>query len=309
MFFFAGKWMVDSLLKIARFLGWREFVVTFFVMAFASSIPNLFLGITSALHKIPQLSFGDIMGNNIINMTLAVSVATLLLKKGLPAKSRMVQTTSIFTIIVAILPLILMFDGLLSRQDAVILILFFFVYVGWLFSNKERFTKTYAEDKKEDIAKRFSHFIFSFLKLIAGIAVLFLAAEGMMRSAFFFSVALNMPLVLIGVLIVSVGNAMPETYFAIVAAKEKHKGHNWMILGDLMGSVIVLSTLVLGVIALIQPIYINDFSSFLIARIFLIIAALFFFISVRTDRQITKKEALFLLGIYITFLITEVFVK
>jgi Ca2+/Na+ antiporter len=79
-----------------------------------------------------------------------------------------------------------------------------------------------------------------------------------------------------------------------------------MILGDLMGSVIVPATLVIGIVALICPIKINNFSPFVIARFFLVVSALFFFFFVRTDRKITKKEAVFLLSLYFAFVIIEI---
>ena len=95
--------------------------------------------------------------------------------------------------------------------------------------------------------------------LILGLFFLLIAAEGIVRAASFFSESLNLSLALVGILIVGVGNAIPETYFAILAAK---RAQNWMILGDLMGSVIVAATLVLGIVALICPIEIPDFSPF-----------------------------------------------
>ena len=146
--YFSGEWVVGGLMKIARFLGWREFVVAFFVMAFAASLPNLFIGITSALQQIPELSFGDVAGNNLVAMTLAVALAVLFAKgREITAESRTIQTTSIFTIVAAILPLILILDGTLSRADGIILILLFVFYLSWLFSKKERFTKIYDEHK------------------------------------------------------------------------------------------------------------------------------------------------------------------
>jgi len=72
---------------------------------------------------------------------------------------------------------------------------------------------------------------------------------------------------------------------------------------------VITTTLVLGIVAFICPIKIVDSSPFAIARLFLIFSALFFFFFVRTDRKITKKEALFLLGIYIIFVITEILSK
>lgn len=82
-----------------------------------------------------------------------------------------------------------------------------------------------------------------------------------------------------------------------------------MILGDLIGSVIYTSTFVLGLIALIHPIEIFDFSSLVIARIFLIASTLFFLVIIRTGQKITKKEGLLLLSLYFLFILTEVFLR
>ncbi|MCX6761049.1 MAG: hypothetical protein NTZ84_03045 [Candidatus Nealsonbacteria bacterium] len=76
VFYFVGELVVSSLMRISIFLGWREFVVAFIVVAFASSLPNLFVGISSALQGIPQLSFGDVAGNNLVALTLGVALAT-----------------------------------------------------------------------------------------------------------------------------------------------------------------------------------------------------------------------------------------
>ena len=305
LLYFSGEWVIGGLMRIARFLDWREFVVAFFVMAFAASLPNFFVGVTSALRQIPELSFGDVAGNNLVTLTLAVALAVLIGKKELPTESRTVQTTSIFTIVAAILPFILILDGILSRADGIILILLFVFYLFWLFSKRERFTKIY-EEHKILIIKESKIFLKDLGKLILGVLLLILAAQGIVASAQLFALNFNLPLILIGVLITGLGSALPETYFAIASAR---RGETWMILGDLMGAVIVPATLVLGIVALICPIKIIDVLPFAIARFFLIISAIFFLLFVRTGRKITKKETLILLGIYIAFLLVEIFIK
>ncbi len=304
LLFWSGKWLVNALVRVARFLEWREFVVAFFVMAFVGSLPNLFVGISSALHKIPQLSFGDIVGGNLVDLTIVVAIAALI-AKGLPAESRMVQTSSIFTICIAILPLLLILDGVLGRGDGIFLILVFTFYVFWLFSKEERFKKVY-EENKISTAKEFKVFMKDLGKVILGIIFLLAAAEGIVKSAQFFAGSFNLSIAIIGILIVGLGNTLPEAYFVIASAR---KGQTWMILGNLMGSIMVPTTLVLGIVALICPIEIVDFSPFAIGRFFLIISAIFFLWVVRSGQKITKKEALFLLGIYILFVIFEILMK
>ena len=305
LLYFSGNWVVGGLMRMARFLGWKEFVVAFFVMALAASLPNLFLGITSALRGVPELSFGDVAGNNLVALTLAIALAVLIGRKELPAESRTVQTTSIFTIIAAILPLILILDGNLSRIDGMLLIALFGSYIAWLFSKKERFTKIY-DTHKIPILKEFKVFLADLGRVILGIILLLAAAQGIVASAQFFAIGFNLSLILIGVLITGLGNALPEVYFAIVSAR---KGEAWMILGNLMGAVIVPATLVLGIVALIHPISGVDFSPFAIARFFLIISAIFFLFFLRTGQRLSKKEALFLLGIYLIFVVVEILTK
>lgn len=300
----SGTWLVSSLMRIARFLGWREFVVAFFTIAFTTSIPNLFVGISSAFHKIPELSFADIVGGNVIDLTLAIAIAVLIAQE-IPVESRMVQTTSIFTIIIALLPVILVFDGILGRGDGLVLLLSFVLYSFWLFSKEERFRKIY-EIPKEPLVKKFNVFIKDIGKLILGLTFLILGAEGIVRCAVFFAKSFDLPLVLFGILIVGLGNALPEIYFTIASAR---RGQSWMILGNLMGSVIIPATLVLGIVVLIQPIRILDFSPFAIARFFLIMSAFLFLFFIRTDEKITKKEAFFLLGIYVLFVLAEILTK
>ncbi len=301
LLFWAGKLLISALVRIARYLEWREFVVAFIIVAIATSIPNLFVGITAALHKIPQLSFGDIVGGNLFDLTIAVALATLF-AKGIPAESKMVQTSALFTMVVAILPLILLLDGVLGRGDGMILLLVFFFYIFWLFSKKERFSKIY-DGQKVSIFKEFRVFIKNLAKVFAGLLLLLGAAQGIVVSASYFSQAFNLPLGLVGILIVGVGSALPETYFAVIAAR---KFQTWMILGNLMGSVIIISTLVLGIVALICPIRIPDFSPFAIARLFLVIASLLFFFCVKTDQKVTRKEATVLLLIYFIFFAVEI---
>ncbi len=302
MLFCAGSWLVSALIRMAKYLGWREFVLAFFVMAVVGSLPNLFVGINAALHKIPQLSLGDIMGGNVVDLTLAVALAVLVAGATLPAPSRMVQTSTLFTAGVAILPLILILDGKLGRGDGLVLLSAFTLYIFWLFSKKERFKKVY-EDADEGIIREFKTFVKDLGKMVLALALLFLAAEGLVNSSIYFFESFNLSIPIMGILIIGLVNALPEIYFAIVSAK---RGQNWMVLGNLMGSIIVPATLVLGVVCLICPIEITDFSPFAIARIFLVIAAIFFLIIVRTGQKITKKEALVLLFLYIIFVAVEI---
>lgn len=295
--------LIDALVQIAKYLRWREFITAFFIMAFATSLTNLFVDINAVFHGIPELAFGDIVGGNLVDLTLVMAIAVFFGKKWMPAKSNMVQSSAVFTTVIAILPLILVWDKRLDRVDGIILFIAFAVYVYWIFSKEERFKKVYQIKNKKPI-KDFSAFLKNLAKIIVLLALLLLASQGVIKSAMFFADSFGASFLMVGILIVGLGNCFPEMYFSIISAR---RGQNWMILGELMGSVIVCSTLVLGIIAIISPFEIKDLSPFFIARIFMIIAALFFLWVIKTGQKITKKEGVLLLFVYIVFLLSEIF--
>ena len=299
-YFLSSEILIDALIKIAHYLRWREFVVAFFFIAFASSFPNLFVGVFSAFKDLPQLSFGEILSGNVFDLTIAIGLSALIAKDGLLAQSKTIQVSSLFTLLAALLPLFLISDGSLSRSDGILLILFFILYFSWLFKKEDRYRKIYEEKETPPSLKEF--FKASF-KLFFGILLLILASKGIVSSSIYFAQLLNLPISLIGILIVGIGNALPETYFALVSAKRKE---NWIVLGDLMGSVIVPSSLVLGTVALITPIKISPSLPLTLARIFLVFSAIFFFFFSRTGRKITKKEGIFLIFLFLLFFFLEI---
>lgn len=298
--------LVKSLIQVAKYLQWREFIIAFFVMAFAVSLPNLFTDLNAVFQGKPELALGDIIGGNLVDLTLVLALAVFFSKKGLTVKSEMVQTSAIFTTAIAILPILLILDSRLDRIDGMILIGAFALYCWWIFSKKERFHDPYNNQKSVSITQDFKRFLFNLIKMVVLLGLLLISSQAVVWSAQFFSDQLSISLSLVGILIVGFGNAMPEMYFSIITAR---KEKNWLVLGDLMGSVIVCSTLVLGIITLVSPFEIKDFSPFLNARIFLIIAALFSFIFIKTGKHITRREGVWLLFIYIAFLMVEIFLK
>ncbi|MFH1401837.1 MAG: sodium:calcium antiporter [Parcubacteria group bacterium] len=303
--FFSSSFLVDALKKISEFLGWKEFVVSFFIMAVATTIPNFFVDVTAALQGIPKLALGDVVGTNIADLTLIVAISALVSKRGLSVPSKTVQGSSLFTIGVAFLPLILMLDGNLSRTDGIILLCAFILYMAWLFNKEDRFKKVY-DGIPERLRFSLKFFFKNFFLLILSIIFLLLSSQGIVTSAKFFSTNLGLPLGLIGILVVGLGTALPELSFTMQAAR---KGQDWMVAGDVMGSVVMTTTLVLGIVVLICPINTADIAPFAVGRIFLAISAIFFLILIRTGRKITKNEAFFLLLIYIIFVIVEILTK
>lgn len=294
--YFSSELIVGAALLLSRYFRVTEFAVSFFVMAFAASLPDLFIGVTSALQGVPELSFGDIMGSNVVVLTIAVAFGVLFsAKKEVPIEGQTVQDTTFLTAIAAILPLILVSDGMISRSDGLVLILFFAAYVFWMFSKKEHFSRVY-EDRELLPSK--NEVKYSIIRLVFGVVALALSAQGIVHGAKTLALHFGLPIILVGILVIGLGGALPEIYFTIISAR---KGVTGLIIGNLMGSVIIPATFVLGVVAVIQPIHNPEAEFSAVARVFLVIVSIFFLFISRSKKVVTTKDAVTLIIIYLLF--------
>ncbi len=300
----AGNILVRSIARIADYLGWKEFTVSFLVMSLATAMPEFFVGISSAFRGVPEISFGNIIGQSIIHFTIAVSVCVVL-GGAFKIRSKMIMSTAYFSGFMAILPVILVLDKNLSRIDGFILIMSFILYLIWSFSKKRRFTKKY--DKITEYPKNKFVMIKMALRdvglFIVGAGIIIISAQGIIEASKTIAEILSVPLVVIGVLIVGLGTSLPEMYFSALSARKENDD---LMLGNLLGSTAVSVSMVLGVVAMINPISIPDLSPYLISRVFLIISVIVFIYFMTTGRKVTVKEGLLLLLIYILFIFSEV---
>ncbi len=294
----SGTLLIKALPKIASYLKISGFVIGFILIALSTSAPELFIGITSALNRTPILSLGDVLGSNIINLTLVIGLVAIF-ARGIQVKGKVVKRDLFYTFIITLLPLFLMLDRQLSRLDGIVLLLVFLFYLISLLSQKRNRVENALKISRKEFFK--NCFLFSI-----GIILLLISAQAIVHFGSLLALELGLPLILIGIAIVALGTSLPELTFQINAVIAKREE---MALGDLLGSVSANSALVLGIVAIICPIDITDFSLFLVVAGFLIIALILFTILVRTKEKLTWKEGMILIFLYIIFIFVEFSVK
>lgn len=97
--------------------------------------------------------------------------------------------------------------------------------------------------------------IFNIFIILVGLAFLILGAELVVRSASNIAKKFYIPEILIGLTIVSIGTSIPEL---IITIKSAFKGSTDLILGNAIGSNLCNLLLILGIMGLIKPIYIQE---------------------------------------------------
>ena len=289
--------VVKSLVKISKYYEFSEFVIGFIIIAFATSLPELFVAIMSSLSKIPALSLGNVIGSNIVNLTLVIGIATLLGKR-VKIETEIEKRDIFYSSIIALLPLVLFLDHQLSRTDGIALILVFFLYVARLYVQRKKFKKVVDGVVRKEIPKEVIIFVFSLVTLL-------LSSKFIVQFASLLAIELALQPIFIGLIILSIGTTLPEISFE---AHSVIKGYSGMALGNLLGSVVTNSALVLGVGATICPIE-AYFPSFLTGAIFLIALLGIFSIFAKTNKEISRKEGIVLLIFYVLFIIVNILTR
>ena len=297
---YSGTWIVKSLVKIARFLKWKSFVVSSVLMGLSTSLPETFIGITSALHNEPELILGVVIGSNIIALTIVIGIGVML-TGGLTLKKKIVQKSTFSAILYSLLPFLLIRDGNISRTEGIILLVAFVFYFSQLMSHEKKFTKIFNRQEIDWVS--FKLFLSNLLIFCAGLFLLLLSSKGIVSSTLKIAESFNVPTAIIGIFLIALGTSLPEITFGIKSMSLKQEN---MIIGNAMGSIVTNSTLVLGIASLISPIIIGDFTPYLNGIAFVLITCLFFLIFARTDYKITKKEAVLLMVIYFIFIFLEI---
>ena len=302
----AGTWTVNSLVRIADFLKWKKFIVASLLMGFIGSTPELFVGITASIAHKPQLSFGNIIGSNIVLLTLVTGVAVLLGGR-VKLKGKVLQRSFLFAMFYALLPLLLMLDGDASRGDGVILIVALVFYLRELWASQGRFSKIFLDKESQaSRTKRLEGFFKDLGLFLLGFGLLVLSAEAIVYSASRLALQLNLPLVLVGIIGVALGTSLPELSFGIRSAIMKQKE---MVLGNVFGSIAINSALILGITCLISPFTLYNPGLYFSAFIFTGSIVLFFILFSKTGDELTKKEAKVLLFLYVLFFVIQVLLK
>ncbi len=283
--------------RLAKALHLPEFLVSFFIIAVISVLPEATISIISAFRGEAELGLGTLLGSNVADLTLVFGIVTLFSSGGIQVKSKILND-KFFYLILLLFPLLLGFDGKFSRIDGIILITLGVLFFFRTYMESKRFRKKFNNQKKEPFKK-------SLFLLILSLAVIIASAYFTVKFAINFSMDAKISEILIGLAIVALGTCLPELIFSIKAVRNNH---DELALGDILGTVVADATIILGLVAIISPFTYNP-SSIYVTGGAMFLAGIFVITFMKTDKSINKKEGLLLLFFYILFLILEFMVN
>ena len=206
----SGLWAVGALTKLSQFLGVSEYSVSFILMAFATTLPEFFVGLSAASGGKPLLSLGNVFGSNIVNLGLILGLIVLA-SGGIKIKDAAARSDSWIIFALAALPAVLMLDLKLSRLEGFLLITAFFAYLGHLLRLKD-VLEGKAKAFRLNGAVSVRVFFAQFGLFVVSAALLLLAAFLTIKGAKGISAALGASELIIGLFLLAIGTSLPEFF-------------------------------------------------------------------------------------------------
>jgi cation:H+ antiporter len=127
-----GKLVVDHSIKIATLMGVSEKIIGLTIVAIGTSLPELMTSVVAALKKNSDIAIGNVIGSNIFNIFLILSVSSLIN----PVQFNPSFNTELYLLAGGTLVLfIAMFTGgkkKLDRWEGAVLLGIYLLYIGWL---------------------------------------------------------------------------------------------------------------------------------------------------------------------------------
>lgn len=300
-----ADFFVDSSSTIARKLSVSPIIVGLTIVAFGTSAPEAVVSIIAAMEGNGDMVIGNIVGSNIINITLLLGVTVLIAPLMMDRST--VHKDIPFGLSASVIMLILMSDTLLfggdwnaiGRIDGLIILVIFAGFISSIFMKAMRGRDATLDKEAAETGVEGNDTWPKLIVLsVAGIAGIVIGGNLVVNSATEIALALGMSQALVGLTIVAVGTALPELTTSVTAAV---KGEPSIAVGNLIGSNIFNVLLVTGLSSVVAPLEVGG--ELFIDMWIMIGITLLVFVLARTGFKLGRFEGTVLIVTYAVYLV------
>ena len=264
-------WGADVIIDQSEHIALRfkipEFIIGATLIALGTSLPEMAASIAASYNGKSDIAVSNVIGSNILNITLVLATVFLIAKKINPARDFFAKDST-WALVPVLVFVLMIIDGVISRFDATLLLLLMGAYMMFLLQD----AKGMPELESMEDSSKFSWFKVIIMLLI-GFALVIVGAHFSIESASEIARSFGISEWVIGIIMISLGTSLPELVVSISAA---FKGKIDMAIGNIIGSNMANTTVVLGAAAMVQPIKIDalanifDISTMIIATLLLV---------------------------------------
>lgn len=230
-------------------LGMSPMLVGMVIVGFGTSAPEFVVSAFAAYEGNAGIALGNAYGSNITNIALILGITAVL--HPVTLHSRVVRKEIPILIAVTGLAIFQLWDGELSRADALVLIAVFSALLGWsIWEALRQRSDTLGAEVAQALQARVMPLRRAIFWLVAGLILLIASSRMLVWGAIEIAQALGVSDLIIGLTIVAVGTSLPELASSIIATR---KGEHDIALGNVLGSNLFNTLAVVGLAGLIQP--------------------------------------------------------
>jgi len=244
---FGGSWLLKGASALAAALGVSTFIIGLTVVALGTSAPEASLAIMSSLNGDPSISFGDVTGSNLANIGVVLAIPCMLFP--IAVRMTLLKREAVFLMISIATVAILGYNQTIDRSNALVLI------AAWVAFNLFilRSVKTGRAVRKLEtpIERENLGWLRAITLTGGGLVLLVLGSDLVLRGGIGLALKLGVDEFIIGATMVAVGTSLPELVVCITSLR---RGETDLLLGNIMGSNISNSLLIVGLAGMFSPI-------------------------------------------------------
>ena len=278
-----ADFLVDGASGVANRFHIPEIIIGLTIVSIGTSMPELFVSITSAIDGYSDMAIGNVIGSNLCNLLLILGISAAINPIIFKKETKLIEIpicigTSIVFLILANI------GNSISRIDAIILIALFIAFICYtimMAKKGEDFDEISEEEKQrsaEEGKKR--KIIVNIIYIIVGIIALKIGGDLVVEHSEKIAKMFNVSDKIIGLTIVAIGTSLPELVTSVTAALKKNSD---IAIGNIIGSNIFNMLLIIGAAAAISPMNYN--TSYNLQMGILIVATIVLGIFPYTDRK------------------------
>ncbi len=296
--------LVDGSSAIAKKLRISEIVIGLTIVSIGTSMPELFVSTTSAIQGAADISIGNIIGSNICNLLLILGISAVIHPVEFQKQTKWIENP-MSIILTAIFLIICNTNQEVGRIEGIILILLFIGFLVYtIIMGRKSQDEVILEISLEEVKK--INVFKNIMLIILGIVALKIGGDLVVENAKLVATALNVSEKIIGLTIVAIGTSLPELVTSVTAAI---KGDSDIAIGNIIGSNIFNMLLIIGVTSIIQPISYNVTYNSQMTILFVGMSLMLIFPFIKPKDQLSRKNGLILVLLYIFYMLKLFFEK
>ena len=293
-----ADYLVEGASNIAKKFHIPEIIIGLTIVSIGTSMPELFVSLTSALEGYSDMAMGNVIGSNVCNLLLILGLSSVIRTIKFQENTKKYEIPMCFLISIIFMILCNVGDGI-SRIDALLLLVLFIGFISYTIVMGLKSQKEETKEEKKEIVK--INILKNIIYVVGGIVALKFGGDFVVDNAVSIANRFNLSEKLISLTILAVGTSLPELVTSVTAA---FKGNSDIAIGNIIGSNIFNMLLIIGASALIKPIIYN--TSYNLDMIILLLGTsllMLFPALSKNKNEMHKKNGLSYLGLYAVYLI------